>query len=60
MDVNGAMFRHIPDNFRQHTECHHDLKIGLIVFEFGKKGLISKFDWLKDGDMVLGSVYFNG
>ena len=60
VEVERTEARAVPHDFGQHSECHHDLQIGLQGVEGGEKGFIFQFLGLQHGQALLQGVLLDG
>ena len=52
MEVEGAIFRHLPNYSRQHPESHNDKEVGLIGLQNFQKLRVFQLFRLKQGQVV--------
>lgn len=60
MEVKRSQARHIPDNFRQHTESDDDLQVRFQSPQLGKKSLIFQFSGWSTGNSFDTAYCFTG
>ena len=60
MQVEGAVWRHVPYRFGQHAESHHNEHVGMVGSEGFEEGWVAELLGLQQWQVVRQSVVFHG